>query len=77
MQSRIALIDLHHVRVDIIGVAADEGRLTRQCKLHAAFSQCQLSLLASLFQGFLRLPPFLNEGGQQQDWDRDRGQEYL
>src|SRR5262245_54873942 len=42
VQSSVVRVDLHHVRVDIIGVAADEGRLPCQRKLQAAFRQRQL-----------------------------------
>ena len=46
MERSIALVNLHRVCVDIVGVAADEGSLSRQSKLHVALSQGQLRLFA-------------------------------
>ena len=37
VQSGIALVNLHVVRIDVIGMAADEGRLCGQRKLRVAF----------------------------------------
>ena len=46
VESSIARVDLHAVRIDVIGIAADESRLCGQRKLHVAFGQGLFRFLA-------------------------------
>ena len=46
MDGGITFRDLHHIRVDIMRVGADEAGLSRQRELHVALGQCSLGFLA-------------------------------
>ena len=46
VDGRIALGNLHDLRIGVIRVAADESRLSRQRKLNVAFRQGQLRFLS-------------------------------